>query len=517
VLYAGGLGLRFSGLLLLLPGKARMLNRMYKAVAVLSLLAALANVQVVKMLGTPFNYQWFCYADFLNSTDTFYSSLAGLSVKDILTAVGVGVAVSGAMLVLAALLSRSLLWLPGRTKRYALAALAVAVMAVYLPVAHRYIHKKNFNPHKLANPVTAFLASVVRSVVSAPDLYTRQVPPHLNEFLTADSAREGLPGKLVDAPAPGIRNVVFFVLESVPAKYVGNPEYTPELCKYLPEAGTFSNVYTHCPSTHNSMAALLTSSYPWISYKSITNEYPSIALPSLSGTLKEQHFRTAFMHASDNRFHRMDEFLTHRGFDVQQDFRTLHCGTGVKEFRPAEGEYLNGVDDACLVRSFGHWLGNGDTTKPFFAMLWTMQTHYPYFLSGPEQKMGVSDPYQNRYLNALRHSDAVLGELLAELKRKGLYESALVVVGDHGEAFNDHAQYGHGNAIYEENVHVPLVLINPSLFHGETYATLSGHIDVAPTVLELLGLQPPTGWEGKSLFCRQPPGADVLFCALDGL
>jgi arylsulfatase A-like enzyme len=327
------------------------------------------------------------------------------------------------------------------------------------------------------------------------------VPPHLDEFLTADADQEGLPGKLVDAPAPALRNVVFFVLESVAAEYVGNPKYTPELCKYLPEAGTFSNVYSHCPSTHNSMAALLTSSYPWISYKSITHEYPSIALPSLSGTLKDQNFRTAFMHASDNRFQRMDDFLSHRGFDVQQDFRTLHCGTGVKEFKPAEGDYLNGVDDACVVRSFSHWLGNGDTTKPFFAMLWTMQTHYPYFLSSPEQQMGVSDPYQNRYLNALRHSDAVLGELLAELKRKGLYESTLVVVvGDHGEAFNDHAQYGHGNAIYEENVHVPLVLINPSLFRGETYATLGGHIDVAPTVLELLGIQCPAGWEGKSLF-----------------
>jgi arylsulfatase A-like enzyme len=95
----------------------------------------------------------------------------------------------------------------------------------------------------------------------------------------------------------------------------------------------------------------------------------------------------------------------------------------------------------------------------------------------------------------------VLGNLLAELKRKGLYESTLVVVvADHGEAFNDHNQYGHGSAIYEENVHVPLVLINPLLFNGQTHATLGGHVDVAPTVMELLGLPSPAEWEGNSLF-----------------
>jgi phosphoglycerol transferase MdoB-like AlkP superfamily enzyme len=501
VLYAMGLTACFAALLLVLPGKRRTVNRVYLATAALSLLAALANVKVVKMLGAPFNYQWFYYADFLNSTDTLYSSLSSFSGWDVLEASAVGAAAVGALLLLAAALSPGLYWFGRRTKPYAPAALLAVGLGLYLPAANHYIHKHQYNPNRLTNPVTAFVGSLTSTLVSAPNLYTRSVPAHRNEFLAATPGGEVLPGKLVTTPKAGIRNVVFFVLESVAAEYVGNPKYTPELCKHLPQAAVFSNVYTHCPSTHISMAAMLTSSYPWISYKCITKEYPSIVLPSLSGELKQQGFRTAFMHASDNRFQRMDEFLGYRGFDAIEDLRTLSCAADAQQYTEDYEPYLNGVDDACLVRSFDRWLGKGDTTKPFFAMLWTMQTHFPYFLDKAEQDMGVKDKRQNRYLNSLRHSDMVLGNLLAELKRKGLYESTLVVVvADHGEAFNDHNQYGHGSAIYEENVHVPLVLINPLLFNGQTHATLGGHVDVAPTVMELLGLPSPAEWEGNSLF-----------------
>jgi arylsulfatase A-like enzyme len=501
VLYAIGLTLFFGALLLLLPNRGRAVNRVFAGVAVLSLLAALANVKMVKMLGAPFNYQWFYYADFLNSTDTLYSSLASISTGDVLGGLAVGAAVAGALLLLRAAVSALLYGLHRRTKPYAVAALLTVVAGLYLPAANYYIRKHQYNHNRLANPVYAFVTSLTGTLVSGSNLYTRSVPPHRNEFASAPSGNGESSIKLTAAPDAGIRNVVFFVLESVAAEYVGNPKYTPELCKHLPAAATFSNVYTHCPSTHISMAAMLTSSYPWISYKCITKEYPSIVLPSLSGELKQQGFRTAFMHASDNRFQRMDEFLGYRGFDAIEDLRTLSCAADAQQYTEDYEPYLNGVDDACLVRSFTRWVDKGDTAKPFFAMLWTMQTHFPYFLDGPEQEMGVKDRRQNRYLNSLRHSDMVLGQLLEELKRKGLYESTLVVVvADHGEAFNDHNQYGHGSAIYEENVHVPLVLINPRLFNGRQYATLGGHVDVAPTVMELLGLPSPAEWEGNSLF-----------------
>ena len=54
--------------------------------------------------------------------------------------------------------------------------------------------------------------------------------------------------------------------------------------------------------------------------------------------------------------------------------------------------------------------------------------------------------------------------------------------------------------IYEENLHVPLVLICPGLFHGERLSTVGGLIDIAPTALDVLGIDPPAAWQGRSLF-----------------
>ena len=502
VLYAAGLTLFFGALLLLLPGRSRLINRVFGGVAVASLLCGLVNIQMVKMLGTPFNYQWFYYSDLLNSNDSFYSTLAGFSAAQIVTSTLLCVGLCVALLAAAAVLSRLGYRLNYRVQRWVPVVLLLAC-AAYVPVAQHYVKKKHYKHHKLANPVVAFVGSLASSLMYAPDLYDRDVPAHVRDEFLADAppAGEEATPRFVHAPAgTGIRNVLFFVLESVPAEYVGNPQYTPELTRHLAQASTFSNIYAHCPSTNNSLVTLLTANYPWLSYKSITNEYPSLKVPSVSHELQKRGYRTAFMHTSDNRFNRMDEFLKYRGFDAVEDLNTISC-TNNEQFKYEEGMYLNAMNDECLVESFNGWLAKSDTTKPFFGMLWTSQTHYPYFLSKPEEKMGVTDRYQNRYLNALRHSDAVLGNLLAQLKKQGLYESTLVVVvGDHGEAFYDHDQYGHGNAIYEENVHVPLVLINPLLFKGSTHPAIGGHIDLAPTVMDILGLPAPAEWQGRSLF-----------------
>jgi lipoteichoic acid synthase len=88
----------------------------------------------------------------------------------------------------------------------------------------------------------------------------------------------------------------------------------------------------------------------------------------------------------------------------------------------------------------------------------------------------------------------------------------VVVVGDHGEAFGRHGQNGHASMIYEENVHVPLVLINPRLFAGgQTHDTIGGMVDVAPTVMDLMAMPAPSRWQGRSLFGTNRTGRVYFF------
>jgi arylsulfatase A-like enzyme len=79
----------------------------------------------------------------------------------------------------------------------------------------------------------------------------------------------------------------------------------------------------------------------------------------------------------------------------------------------------------------------------------------------------------------------------------------LILVGDHGEEFAEHGGFYHGTTLYEELLHVPLIVQGPGL-EPRTVSGLARQIDVAPTVLARLGVQPPATWEGRDLFGATP-------------
>jgi arylsulfatase A-like enzyme len=86
------------------------------------------------------------------------------------------------------------------------------------------------------------------------------------------------------------------------------------------------------------------------------------------------------------------------------------------------------------------------------------------------------------------------------------------VFGDHGEAFGQHdGNFGHTFQIYEENVHVPLIVALPGRVHEPVrHASVVSLIDIAPTVLDLIGAPTPPEYEGTSLFDGAPREAMFL-------
>jgi arylsulfatase A-like enzyme len=481
---------------------------LFPVLAVFSLVMAVVNVRAITDLGRSVNYQWLYYSDFLRSLDAYNALGAVISRSWLLGTAGLAIG----LLIVSYLLARTVRSLAPQVRAPWLAPAAGLGLAAYLAWSARWSPRAPQDHALLANPVMAFVGSLV-TADAAPPLATRRTSADSADFLpigerAGSAGRSPLSGA---ARAAGVRNVVVVVLESVGAEYLDpyGARYgaTPELSRYSRDATRFANAYAHVPGTTYSLVSLLLSIYPKHSFRSITREYPRIEAASLSAELKRQGYRTAFLNADENRFQRSDEFLNGRGFDQVLDAEAFPCTLA---------ELAARGQDACLSAAFGAWL-DASPARPFFAMLWTIQTHYPYFAPGPTTDFGVRDTMLNRYLNALHQSDRAVGGLMRMLDERRLLDSTLVVVvGDHGEAFRQHGQIVH-RLLYEEDVHIPLLLVNRRLFHGETDSVVGGMIDLAPTVLDLLGYPLPERWQGASLFDPGRSGRVYLFGPYSGL
>jgi len=96
--------------------------------------------------------------------------------------------------------------------------------------------------------------------------------------------------------------------------------------------------------------------------------------------------------------------------------------------------------------------------------------------------------------------DAEIRALFEYLPRQGFLDDAVIVItADHGEGFGGHDLYGHGNSLYEELIHVPLIVVLPRQSRGRTVDEPVTLVDVAPTLLDLAGVPAPPSFEGRSL------------------
>ncbi len=105
-----------------------------------------------------------------------------------------------------------------------------------------------------------------------------------------------------------------------------------------------------------------------------------------------------------------------------------------------------------------------------------------------------------RYDAAVATADRTLGRFVDGLAERGMLDDTLLIVtSDHGEEFGEHGRSGHGYTVYDENVRVPLILRHPPSLPAARVPAQVPLVDVAPTVVDLLGLEPPSSWQGRTL------------------
>jgi lipoteichoic acid synthase len=323
------------------------------------------------------------------------------------------------------------------------------------------------------------------------------------------------------APGARPRNVLLVVLESTPACYTslygGSYPTTPMLDREAAHAAVFEAHYTPVGLTANVLAALHLSIYPYMTWREYTVEYPDYPGTTVAQMLSGRGYRTLFIHTGHLEYTNQAGFLANRGYDEVLDWDKLGAGPEVSSW---------GGDDRVLVDRLLSWVDR-DRAKPFFAMAWTINTHHPYepvpgqplidFFSGLPQ-LPPDDYDLGRYLNTVQETDRQIGRLFDGLRERGLADDTLVIVtGDHGQGFGwPHPTWGHGFRLYDENVREPLMVWNPRLFPSPRRSqTVTSHIDLNPTITDLLGLPPAPGWEGTSVFAADRSQRAYFYAAND--
>jgi arylsulfatase A-like enzyme len=115
------------------------------------------------------------------------------------------------------------------------------------------------------------------------------------------------------------------------------------------------------------------------------------------------------------------------------------------------------------------------------------------------------------YDRAIRYTDDTLRYLFAELAKVGFLDDCLVIViSDHGEEFGEHGGLQHRGALFEELIHIPLILQGIELSGGQVDSRMAGNVDVLPTILDYLGIQTDVELGGRSLL-GSPPEPEKQF------
>ena len=308
--------------------------------------------------------------------------------------------------------------------------------------------------------------------------------------------------------------VIIYLIDTLRADHLGCYGYskgqTPNIDRFARDAVVFERCTAQSGWTKPATASVLTSLPPRQHGAMDFGDKLRTNAPYLPQILQQAGYSTRAV--VTNPFVN-SVFGFNRGFD---DFRFLHLQSS------------QAVNAAVLP-----WLRKREPGAPFFLYLHTLDPHLPYGQEfGDDQALALQalahrQAFWNKpepalpaqlaravqaYDAEVTTNDASFGQLIEFLKERGLYQDSLIVVlSDHGEEFLDHGRVGHSNSLYQELLHVPLLVKFPGgRGAGTRVAELWQQIDVAPTVLQSLGLEAPAAMQGLAY----PTQADPLRPAL---
>jgi arylsulfatase A-like enzyme len=352
----------------------------------------------------------------------------------------------------------------------------------------------------------------------------------------ADGARPGwkepTPGRPLHAAqllANPPKNLIIIVAECVNARHIetyGCPlPTTPNLRRLAPMSLTFDRFYAASNYSLGTAMPIFAGIVGDPRVLSTFTLFPDLPLPYVSKHLQRLGYRTyLFAAGGKKQWEHYMGFTSHfgtQGFDVARDPSNAFWQESARPDAFLSSDYSDVpmfADARRALRESG--------SKRFAIFLWTFDAHFPYNPQGPGPdswtrdalpgEVRLSPPRKREYLAYLRsvwRLDWLVGSLYDELVSLGIAEDTLIVLtGDHGESFGEHGMNFHIQALYDDQVRVPLVFINPRLAAlGTRNTTLGGHVDLWATITDVCSLPFEPRWQGQSLIRRSADPRHAFF------
>jgi arylsulfatase A-like enzyme len=294
-------------------------------------------------------------------------------------------------------------------------------------------------------------------------------------------------------------NLVLISLDTLRARSLGLHGYgrdtSPFLDSLAEESAIFEQAMTTAATTSPAHMSMFTGVYPVKHGIMFGMEGKSGEYPALAKRLRLAGYQTAA--------------FTENGFLI----REYGFGEGFARYSENRGRAFQ-VAPGQVELTFSQaraWLRN-QPPRPFFLFVHTYQVHSPYDPPPPYDRLfegdglaGHDDPrvrrHRDNYDREIRMVDDQLKGFFADLSQLGLERDTMVVVtSDHGEEFGEHGVLGHGSHLFEEVMHVPLIVRAPGrVAAGRRIPGVVSLIDLYPTLLEFAGVPVPDDIDGISL------------------
>jgi hypothetical protein len=357
-----------------------------------------------------------------------------------------------------------------RRRTSGIRSLAVGVVALACGVGALFAFGR---ARALSTLVVEHAATLGRVLHASGRLRSAPAPVAAPVPVTPSAPQAALP----PGPHLGDLDIVLITIDALRADRL-TPELTPRLWALAGQGVRFRRAYTQVPHTSFSVATLLTGKHVFT--QSALGLDPS-RHQTLAAILKRERFKTA-------------AFFPPSVFYIDRE-RLKSLEESSYGFEYVKYEYLAAPERSEQIRQFFA------AEKPARAFVWVhyLEPHEPYDVHPGFTAEGASSA-RERYDGEVRFIDAEVGKLIDWVKQNRP-RALIVVAADHGEELGEHGGNYHGTTLYDEQVRVPLVFAGaqPGLLTPREVGGAVGLVDVAPTLLSLLGVPRSLKMRGRDL------------------